>query len=637
MKFLFLRKLLLIPCLLFTTAGISQYILNGSAKKNSCNCYTLTEPQLTQIGSVWNSNKISLSNSFDFWFNVYLGCLDANGADGIVFMLQPLSTSIGTSGEGMGFSGVTPSIGIALDTWQNANQNDPSFDHISIQANGQINHINDLAGPVPISATNDNVEDCRWHRLRISWDAGTHWLRAYFDGNLRVEKQIDLVGTIFHNDPSVYWGFTGATGGAFNLQQFCTALNPDFVSSVQNNAGCAGVAIQFKNQSESFAPIATYDWSFGDGSTANSEIPSPHVYAKPGAYTVNLRIKGIDGCENDTTKTVTIGSQPDAAVNIYDTCYLNSPRISFKTNNYGVTYRWVVDGNAVAGSATPDLQNLQAGKHDVQLIVESLYQCGDPDTSTAFFNIKAAPEISASKSQACDIINFAAKQLDQQTKIIDWKWKFGDNQQSALQNPVHKYLKPEIYTATIQATADNGCTSNQISLPVQIPFAYAFAGNDTIIVRNVPFQLNGSGNGAFLWSPSTSLSDATVPNPRLTLSGNQDYVLKITTDEGCIASDTIHIKAIEGPMVYVPTAFTPNADGLNDILQPIYVGITKIERFIVYSRWGQTIFSTSDMKKGWDGKIGSNLQPTGTYVWQVKAENYLKQPVLLKGTVTLMR
>ncbi|HET9744264.1 MAG TPA: hypothetical protein VFP97_01045, partial [Chitinophagaceae bacterium] len=67
----------------------SQYILNGSATQNSCNCYTLTPAQFTQAGSVWNSNKINLNNPFDFWFNVYLGCQDVNGADGIVFMLQP--------------------------------------------------------------------------------------------------------------------------------------------------------------------------------------------------------------------------------------------------------------------------------------------------------------------------------------------------------------------------------------------------------------------------------------------------------------------------------------------------------------------------------------------------------------------
>ena len=72
----------------------------------------------------------------------------------MVFILQPISTSVGTAGGGMGFEGVTPSIGIALDTYTNPVLNDPIYDHISIQANGVVNHANDLVGPVPISATN---------------------------------------------------------------------------------------------------------------------------------------------------------------------------------------------------------------------------------------------------------------------------------------------------------------------------------------------------------------------------------------------------------------------------------------------------------------------------------------------------
>ena len=66
-------------------AQTNTYILNGSAVQNSCNCYTLTPPVNTISGSVWNANKINLNQPFDFVFNVYLGCADANGADGIVF------------------------------------------------------------------------------------------------------------------------------------------------------------------------------------------------------------------------------------------------------------------------------------------------------------------------------------------------------------------------------------------------------------------------------------------------------------------------------------------------------------------------------------------------------------------------
>ena len=298
------RKILLTFLFLFCNKALySQYILNGAAQKNSCNCYTITPAEFHQSGSVWNSNKISLNNSFDFWFNVNLGCNDA-GADGIVFILQPISTSVGSTGEGMGFAGVSPSIGIALDTYQNQNLNDPSFDHISIQSNGLTNHTTDLAGPIAISATSGNVEDCAWHKLRISWDAGSKFLRTYFDGVLRVEKQVDLVTSIFNNDPNVYWGFTGATGGSVNLQQFCTALDPVFATNFPNYIGCEGTGMLFTDASESFAPIASYHWTFGDGTFSTEQNPPAHIYAAAGDYSVHLKIKAQDGCEREVIRIV---------------------------------------------------------------------------------------------------------------------------------------------------------------------------------------------------------------------------------------------------------------------------------------------------------------------------------------------
>ena len=74
------------------------YHVNGSAFQETCNCYTLTPDHLWQSGSKCNINKISLNEQFEFKFNLYLGCYDGDGADGIAFVLQPISTSIGAQG-----------------------------------------------------------------------------------------------------------------------------------------------------------------------------------------------------------------------------------------------------------------------------------------------------------------------------------------------------------------------------------------------------------------------------------------------------------------------------------------------------------------------------------------------------------
>ncbi len=211
---------------------INPYHINGNAYQENCNCYTLTDDVNNQFGSVWNINKIDLNQPFDYKFNINMGCRDNDGADGIVFVLQPISTSLGSSGGGLGYSGITPSIGITIDTWQNTNDNDPAIDHIAIHRNGDINHTssNNLAGPIQAIQGSDNIEDCQWHVFRIIWDANT---------KISLLKLIIKTGAnnyrpceywVFNGNPMVFWGFTGSTGGSRNRQRFCTSLNPGIAS-----------------------------------------------------------------------------------------------------------------------------------------------------------------------------------------------------------------------------------------------------------------------------------------------------------------------------------------------------------------------------------------------------------------------
>jgi PKD repeat protein len=374
----------------------SQYILNGSASKNNCNCYTLTTEKNTQSGSVWNSNKINLNNSFDFHFNVYLGCLDLNGADGIVFMLQPISTSVGTTGEGMGFEGISPSVGISLDTWQNFNRNDPPYDHISIQLNGNITHGNDLAGPIAASTSNDNIEDCKWHVFRIVWDAPTKTLTTFFDGEFRLKAQYDLVKDVFNNDPLVYWGFSGATGGAYNLQQFCTALNPNFNTNLPTNTTCFGPPVVFTDQSESFTVIQKFFWDFGDGTTSTDQNPRPHIYSSPGAYIVRHVITGQDGCVSDTMKkTVYLGAKPVADFSLFDTCSQKTIGINnLSGSGFGdiSQWTWTLDGNINSSDQQPSFSNLTMGVHQLKLAVSTVYGCTSDEVSKTF-NVVPTPVV----------------------------------------------------------------------------------------------------------------------------------------------------------------------------------------------------------------------------------------------------
>ena len=636
----------LLSCLPFLS--FSQYILNGAAVQNSCNCYTLTSASFTQAGSVWNANKINLNDPFDYSFNVFLGCQDINGADGIVFMLQPISTSIGSTGEGMGFSGIVPSIGITLDTWQNINRNDPVYDHISIQANGEATHGTDLAGPVQASVTSENIEDCQWHVFRITWDPAGSWLKAYFDGNLRIEARVNIIGTIFNNDPNVFWGFTAATGGANNLQQFCTALNPNFSTSAPANSVCLGTPITFTDSSVSFAPARAWYWDFGDATTSILKNPPPHLYSSPGVYPVKLVITGLDGCISDTVrKNITVGTKPVADFQIFDTCMLKPARIIDRSTNMLGTisnWTWLVDGIVAGNSPQPVLRAVTPGLHTVKLAVRTSIGC-ESDTLGRTFFANPAPVVDLVAADGCMNlpVDFFGSQSDNQTTITQWNWNFGDGNTSQLQNPSHSFARSGNMDVQMNAVASNGCVSADVIETINIGYIFAKASNDTTILPNIPFQLkvdhsgDFSGAPAFLWSPASGLSSSLIWNPTASLQDDITYIATVTTQQGCIARDTVNVKVFKGSAVYVATGFTPNSDGRNDFLRGLYIGIKKVHYFRVYNRWGQQIFSTNSLIEGWDGTIKGVKQQTGTYIWMLKAEDLAGKIYEMQGVSTLIR
>lgn len=219
-----------------------QFVFNGSARRvDTTGCYQLTGTNNFESGSIWHTERINLHQSFQVVAEVFLGCLDGEGADGLVFGFQPVSTSIGQAGEGIGFQGVTPSIGLEMDTYQNFNLNDPEFDHMALIANGNLDHSQSLAGPFVLLSDSANAEDCRYHHLQVTWDAATYNLKVYFDCRLIIDHTQDFVRTIF-GQPEVFWGFTAATGGAVNIHAICLNYTT-FLNDVPDYVICPGMSI----------------------------------------------------------------------------------------------------------------------------------------------------------------------------------------------------------------------------------------------------------------------------------------------------------------------------------------------------------------------------------------------------------
>jgi gliding motility-associated-like protein len=169
------------------------------------------------------------------------------------------------------------------------------------------------------------------------------------------------------------------------------------------------------------------------------------------------------------------------------------------------------------------------------------------------------------------------------------------------------------------------------------PKIIAFAGRDTTVAINQPLQLQATGSLFYAWMPTTGLNDPNIANPVATLQNDITYTVKVSDDIGCEDSDALRIKTYKGPEIYVPTAFTPNNDGRNDILRPIVIGMKQFDYFRIYNRWGQLVFSSSDYRQGWDGSFKGSPQGMETFTWMARAVAYTGQVIERKGSFVLIR
>lgn len=195
----------------------TDFTLSGDTYLTEDDCFRLTEELDYSSGSIWYKKPVSLLEPFAIELNIMAGCQDESGADGMVFVFTPQTNRLGYVGEGIGFAGLVPSVGIEIDTWLNEHLNDPVEDHLAIMANGRVGHYNDLAGPIRIP----NIEDCRRHSFIVIWQPQAQRLSVAIDGQEAIAAQVDLVGNIFRGNALAYWGITAATGRYNNIHEVC--------------------------------------------------------------------------------------------------------------------------------------------------------------------------------------------------------------------------------------------------------------------------------------------------------------------------------------------------------------------------------------------------------------------------------
>ena len=157
-------------------------------------------------------------------------------------------------------------------------------------------------------------------------------------------------------------------------------------------------------------------------------------------------------------------------------------------------------------------------------------------------------------------------------------------------------------------------------------------------VVNEPYRLQARDFAdSISWMPITFLNNPSLVSPMFSSGIDQQYTIMLATKIGCITVDTLMVKVAKKADIYVPTAFTPNSDGLNDLLHPVLMGIKEFRFFRVYNRWGQLLFQTNRSNTGWDGRLNGTHQPTGVVVWVAEGVGADNKVYTRKGTTVLMR
>ena len=187
---------------------------------------------------------------------------------------------------------------------------------------------------------------------------------------------------------------------------------------------------------------------------------------------------------------------------------------------------------------------------------------------------------------------------------------------------------------TLYVTNANKCRDTFI-IPVRVhPEAIAKLGGKHNLHPGESVQLDPLGNCLYFdWFPRVGLSAYNISNPVASPEVNTRYIVHATTENGCVTTDSVDIYRVETEM-NMPNAFTPRN---GNELKIIKEGIATLKYFRIFNRWGQVVFETTDINKGWDGKFNGEPQPMGVYVYTIEAFTSTNERFYKQGNVTLIR
>jgi gliding motility-associated-like protein len=419
-----------------------------------------------------------------------------------------------------------------------------------------------------------------------------------------------------------------------------------------------GICINEPVRFEVAAPgVDSIRWSFGDGqSMVTTEKIVYHQYKAAGPYYPNVDLlAGADGkCRtriNSSDSIYVDDVKSDFTQTILQDC--GSTRVSFtdkSTAFYGLKkFYWEFGDQKISNLQHPTTIYSGTNNWTILHITEGNSGCRDTVIKKIPIQVWDIPKINTNKdSVACvgQTIPFAAYvYANDGIKNSVWNFSHGPINNNLTAPMVYSF--PGKYLTTFIATTNNNC-SDTVRLPITVyPKPQIQLEPDTTLATGTRFPLNSIVKDGPItrweWIPNRDIDCNNCALPIATIKNKITYSVKGYTDHNCLAVDTININVFcAGSQVFVPNVFTPDGDGLNDILMVRASGIRIVKSFRIYNRWGEIVFEKSnfqpnDRSSGWDGLIkGVKASPdVYIYTYEVICEN--NETYFKKGNVTLIK
>jgi gliding motility-associated-like protein len=439
----------------------------------------------------------------------------------------------------------------------------------------------------------------------------------------------------------------GAVKIDFQLQ------DPDAEASAGGNTrGCAPHTVNFINNSTS---ATGFIWDFGDGSPTSTANNPSHTYTQAGVYTAKLTALNPNGCTFSSDTDIIVITVLDDSVQAnfqmvkVDSCdpytanFINTTTYNNGPTNPGTTYSWNFGDGTTFGGMTPPLHSFPAPQsYTVQLIVTDTNACNSPDTISIVIDYSTSVVLAGFNAPDSVCLPANINFTDASTNATGYAWTFGDGGTSQDPDPTHEYTSAGNYNVrlvTVNPASCNLIDSFQKSIRVfGSPTAnFTYSPNPPTPNTALNFRNLSTGAISYNWDFGDGTStDEENPKKIYNRDGFYNVCLTAKNEFNCIDTFCQTVRGNVIPLVDVPTGFSPNGDGANDILNVLGYGIETLT-FKVYNRWGELVFETRDQFQGWDGTYKGEPQEMDTYGYLLDISFFDGSKRLKKGNVTLIR